>query len=57
MEGRALQSHVFVTAPIAAPAMVATLGAHQNPAPAPSRGMQPMDTVVVNGQVELQPGG
>jgi hypothetical protein len=56
MEGRALLSQFSVTAALAAPAVVASAGSHQSPAPAPSGGVLPMDTVVVNGQVELQPG-
>ena len=56
MEGRTVLSHVSVTAAIMAPAAIGNAGSHQSPAPGLSGGMHAMDTVVVNGQVELQPG-
>ena len=56
MEGRALLSHLGFTRAIVAPTAIAEIGHHRHHGPAARSGATAMDTVEVNGQVEVQPG-
>jgi hypothetical protein len=56
MEARAVLSHVVFTQAIVAPSLITSVGLHQNPGPTAPSGLAALQSVVVNGQVELQPG-
>ena len=56
MEGRALLSHLGLARAIVAPVAIADAGPHRHHGPAVRSGARAMDTVEVNGQVEVQPG-
>ena len=56
MEGRAVLSSVAFTNAIVAPIAMAHVGAQANLGTKGLVGLVPMDTIDVNGQVEVQPG-
>jgi hypothetical protein len=56
MEARAVLSSVGFTHAIAAPMAMAQVGLHANPGTTPLPRSVTMDTINVNGQVEVQPG-
>ena len=56
MEGRAVLSSVAFSRAIVAPIAMAQVGAHANLGAKGLVGLMPLDTIDVNGQVEVQPG-